>query len=50
MHRLLCAMEADLRPAVIAALVAGLAAGYGIAMPVGAVAAYLLAQRWPPAC
>jgi arginine exporter protein ArgO len=28
---------------VIAALVAGLAAGYGIAMPVGAVAAYLVA-------
>jgi threonine/homoserine/homoserine lactone efflux protein len=36
-------MGADLRPVVIAALVAGLAAGYGIAMPVGAVAAYLVA-------
>ncbi len=36
-------MEADLRPVVIAVLVAGLAAGYGIAMPVGAVAAYLVA-------
>jgi len=36
-------MEANLRPVVIAALVAGLAAGYGIAMPVGAVAAYLVA-------
>ena len=31
------------RPVVIAALVAGLLAGYGIAMPVGAVAAYLVA-------
>jgi arginine exporter protein ArgO len=36
-------MEADLWPVVIAALVAGLVAGYGIAMPVGAVAAYLVA-------
>lgn len=36
-------MGANLRPVVIAALVAGLLAGYGIAMPVGAVAAYLVA-------
>jgi arginine exporter protein ArgO len=36
-------VEADLRPGVIADLVAGLLAGYGIAMPVGAVAAYLVA-------
>ena len=36
-------MEARLRPVVIAALAAGLLAGYGIAMPVGAVAAYLVA-------
>ena len=36
-------MEASLRPVVIAALAAGLLAGYGIAMPVGAVAAYLVA-------
>lgn len=35
--------EASLRPDVITALVAGLLAGYGIAMPVGAVAAYLVA-------
>ncbi|GAA4602454.1 LysE family transporter [Actinoallomurus liliacearum] len=35
-------MEADHRTAVIAALVAGLLAGYGIAVPVGAVAAYLI--------
>jgi threonine/homoserine/homoserine lactone efflux protein len=35
--------EARLRPVVIAALAAGLLAGYGIAMPVGAVAAYLVA-------
>jgi arginine exporter protein ArgO len=34
---------ADHRPSVIAALVAGLLAGYGIAMPVGAVATYLVA-------
>ncbi|MFJ6211916.1 LysE family transporter [Streptomyces sp. NPDC092296] len=36
-------MEADSRPAVTAALVAGLLAGYGIAVPVGAVAASLVA-------
>jgi threonine/homoserine/homoserine lactone efflux protein len=36
-------MEADPRAVVIAALVAGLLAGYGIAMPVGAVGAYLVA-------
>jgi arginine exporter protein ArgO len=36
-------VEVRLRPVVIAALVAGLLAGYGIAMPVGAVAAYLVA-------
>jgi arginine exporter protein ArgO len=36
-------VEARLRPVVIAALAAGLLAGYGIAMPVGAVAAYLVA-------
>ncbi|MFI0465323.1 LysE family transporter [Saccharopolyspora sp. 5N102] len=36
-------MEADSRSAVIAALVAGLLAGYGIAIPVGAVATYLVA-------
>ncbi|MCW2911979.1 MAG: hypothetical protein JWN52_47 [Actinomycetia bacterium] len=36
-------MEADSRSVVIAALVAGLLAGYGIAMPVGAVATYLVA-------
>lgn len=35
-------MEADTLPVVIAALVAGLLAGYGIAMPVGAVATYLV--------
>jgi len=34
---------ADLRPVVSAALAAGLLAGYGIAMPVGAVGAYLVA-------
>jgi arginine exporter protein ArgO len=34
---------ADHRSSVIAALVAGLLAGYGIAMPVGAVATYLVA-------
>ncbi|WP_211267388.1 hypothetical protein [Nonomuraea candida] len=37
------AMEADARPSTIAALVAGLLAGYGIAIPVGAVATYLVA-------
>ncbi|GAA2119302.1 LysE family transporter [Actinomadura alba] len=36
-------MEADSLQVVIAALVAGLLAGYGIAMPVGAVATYLVA-------
>lgn len=36
-------MEADSRPVVTAALVAGLLAGYGIAMPVGAIGAYLVA-------
>lgn len=36
-------MEADSPQVVIAALVAGLLAGYGIAMPVGAVATYLVA-------
>ena len=36
-------MGADLRPVVSAALAAGLLAGYGIAMPVGAVGAYLVA-------
>lgn len=36
-------MEDDSRSNVIAALVAGLLAGYGIAMPVGAVATYLVA-------
>lgn len=36
-------MEADSRSVVIAALVAGVLAGYGIAMPVGAVATYLVA-------
>jgi arginine exporter protein ArgO len=36
-------VEADLRPAVIADLVAGLLAGYGVALPVGAVGAYLVA-------
>ena len=36
-------MEADSHPVVIAALVAGLLAGYGIAIPVGAVATYLMA-------
>ena len=36
-------MEADSRSDVIAALLAGLLAGYGIAMPVGAVAAFLVA-------
>jgi arginine exporter protein ArgO len=36
-------VEADSRSDVIAALVAGLLAGYGIAMPVGAVATYLVA-------
>lgn len=35
-------MEGYPRPRVIAALVAGLAAGYGIAIPVGAVGAYLV--------
>jgi arginine exporter protein ArgO len=34
---------ADLRPVVSAALAAGLLAGYGIAIPVGAVGAYLVA-------
>ncbi len=34
--------EVDRRPDVTAALVAGLLAGYGIAMPVGAVATYLV--------
>jgi hypothetical protein len=36
-------VEADSRSVVIAALVAGLLAGYGIAIPVGAVATYLVA-------
>ncbi len=36
-------MEADCPAPVTAALVAGLLAGYGIAMPVGAVATYLVA-------
>jgi arginine exporter protein ArgO len=36
-------METVSRASVIAALVAGLIAGYGIAMPVGAVATYLVA-------
>jgi threonine/homoserine/homoserine lactone efflux protein len=36
-------VEADSPPRVIAALVAGLLAGFGIAMPVGAVATYLVA-------
>ncbi|TDE56227.1 lysine transporter LysE [Nonomuraea mesophila] len=36
-------MEADSRPVVTAALVAGLLAGFGIAIPVGAVATYLVA-------
>src|SRR4051794_41041804 len=36
-------VEADSRSDVIAALVAGLLAGYGIAMPVGAVGTYLVA-------
>lgn len=36
-------MEADSHSSVITALVAGLIAGYGIAMPVGAVATYLVA-------
>ena len=36
-------MEADPRAIVIAALVAGLLAGFSIAMPVGAVATYLVA-------
>ncbi|GAB3894248.1 LysE family transporter [Microbispora bryophytorum] len=36
-------MEADTRSPLMAALVAGLLAGYGIAMPVGAVATYLVA-------
>jgi arginine exporter protein ArgO len=36
-------VEADSRSNVIAALVAGLLAGYGIAMPVGAIATYLVA-------
>ncbi|GAA4484963.1 LysE family transporter [Actinoallomurus oryzae] len=36
-------MEVDALKGVIAALVAGLFAGYGIAMPVGAVATYLVA-------
>jgi arginine exporter protein ArgO len=36
-------VEADPRPIVIAALVAGLLAGYGVAMPVGAIGAYLVA-------
>jgi arginine exporter protein ArgO len=36
-------MEVDSAPRVTAALVAGLLAGYGIAMPVGAVATYLVA-------
>lgn len=35
---------ADLRPVVTAALVAGLLAVYGFAMPVGAVPAYLVAR------
>jgi arginine exporter protein ArgO len=35
-------VEADLRPVVSAALAAGLLAGYGIAIPVGAVGAYLV--------
>jgi arginine exporter protein ArgO len=36
-------VEADPRSDVIAALVAGLLAGYGIAMPVGAIGTYLVA-------
>jgi len=36
-------VEVDSRPVVIPALVAGLLAGYGIALPVGAVATYLVA-------
>jgi threonine/homoserine/homoserine lactone efflux protein len=36
-------VEADSRSVVTAALVAGLLAGFGIAMPVGAVATYLVA-------
>jgi arginine exporter protein ArgO len=36
-------VEADSRSSVTAALVAGLLAGYGIAIPVGAVATYLVA-------
>jgi arginine exporter protein ArgO len=36
-------VEADLSPVVSAALAAGLLAGYGVAMPVGAVGAYLVA-------
>lgn len=36
-------MGADSRSVVIAALVAGLLAGYGVAIPVGAVATYLVA-------
>jgi arginine exporter protein ArgO len=36
-------VEADSRSDVIAALVAGLLAGYGIAMPVGAIGTYLVA-------
>lgn len=36
-------MEAHSRPIVIAALVAGLLAGYGVAVPVGGVATYLVA-------
>jgi hypothetical protein len=50
-------MEADAVTRVIAALVAGVFAGYGIAMPVGAVATYLVAltartrlRRPPTAC
>ncbi|MFJ9681670.1 LysE family transporter [Streptomyces sp. NPDC101194] len=35
-------METDSRPPVIAVLVAGLLAGYGIAVPVGAVGTYLV--------
>jgi arginine exporter protein ArgO len=35
-------VEADSRPVVTAALVAGLLAGFGIAVPVGAVATYLV--------
>jgi threonine/homoserine/homoserine lactone efflux protein len=35
-------VEVDARPVVTAALVAGLVAGYGIAVPVGAVGTYLV--------